>query len=408
MPDDSTPPKKTGPATIRVPGLRPPQDQPPSKREAALPVPFPKQGDGSGFQEAPQAEPESEAAEVAFKPLPEHPLRRFSLFGMADEIEANAAEAKPLLGKLAWQGQTTMIYAEPNTGKTLVMVKLVLDAINGGRIDPGNVYYVNADDGSSGLANKLRLLQDAGAHVIAPGHNRFETHQLAEMLTQAANDGSARGALVVLDTLKKFTDPMNKGETRHFGQKCGRYSMAGGTIVALGHTTKSPNADGSPRYQGTTDILEDFDTVYVAEPLRSKRDPNQRLVKFTMKKRRGDNPEAVAYAYAADSKIPYAEMLASVQAVDPDDLEDYAPTSEDVSDPQVMDAIVRLIEAGWDRGQMDLARTVSKECGISQRAAIQVLHRYTGNTPNEHLWNVDNGPHGKRIYRLIDQTRREP
>lgn len=340
-------------------------------------------------------------------PPSKNPLRQFSLLGRADEIEANAANTKPLLGRFVMQGQATMIYAEPNTGKTLTIFKLCLDAIEAGRVDPSNLFYVNADDSSAGLAVKLRLMQDVGAHMLVPGYERLKTDQLVSTLIEAVDGGSARGTCVVIDTLKKFTDLMDKRRTSEFAQVCRRYVMAGGTIVALGHTAKNPNSDGTPRYQGTTDILEDFDAVYVAQPLTSKAKADQRVVKLTRKKCRADSPETVAYAYATDPGISYQEKLASVRPVDPDDLSDYTVENEDVSDPLVMDAIVRLIKAGSVCGQMALAKAAAKECGVSHRAAIDVLNRYAGNTPNEHLWNFDKGPRGVRIYRLIDQTKRD-
>jgi hypothetical protein len=333
-----------------------------------------------------------------------NPLSRFSLLGRADEIEANAADTKPLLGRFVLQGQATMIYAEPNTGKTLVVLKLCLDAMEMGRIDPANLYYVNADDSSAGIAVKLRLLQDVGAHMLAPGYGGLRTDHLVKTLTQAIDDRSARGTCVVIDTLKKFTDLMDKKRTSEFAQVCRQYVMAGGTIVALGHTAKNPNADGTPRYQGTTDIYEDFDAVYVGQPFVRNANDGHRVVRFTRKKNRADSPEAVAYAYATDDGISYQEKLASIQVVDPDDLDDYATYSEP-SDPPVMAAIARLIQAGSVCGQMALAKAAAKECGVSHRAALQVLNQYTGNVPYEHLWNYRTGPRGVRIYYLIDQTK---
>jgi len=322
---------------------------------------------------------------------------------MADEIEARATAAKPLLGKFVLQGQATMIYAAPNTGKTLVVLKLCLDAIDAGRIAPANLYYVNADDSSEGLASKLRLMQDVGAHMLAPGFNGFKTSQLVEILTQMIEGGSARGTCVIIDTLKKFADLMDKKRSSEFAQVCRQYVMAGGTIVALGHTAKNPNSDGSPRYQGTTDILEDFDAIYVAQPLTSKTNADVKGAEFIRKKCRADSPETVAYAYAAKPGISYEEKVASVERVG--DLGDFV--TEQVSDPLVMDAIVRRIEAGCTDGKMALAKAVAKEAGVPQRAVVGVLQRYTGNTPNEHLWNFETGPHNKRFYRLIDQTKRD-
>lgn len=98
----------------------------------------------------------------------------------------------------------------------------------------------------------------------------LKANQVLDMMVQAANEDTARGTLIVIDTLKKFTDPMDKKRSSDFGQICRQYVMAGGTIVALGHTRKNPKADGTPQYQGTTDVLEDFDAVYIAQVMKRK------------------------------------------------------------------------------------------------------------------------------------------
>jgi hypothetical protein len=80
-----------------------------------------------------------------------------------------ATESKPLLGDRCLSGQATVFYAAPNVGKTLVTLRLVSDAVANGRINPGNIYYVNADDSSAGFATKMRLMNDLGVHTLAPG-----------------------------------------------------------------------------------------------------------------------------------------------------------------------------------------------------------------------------------------------
>ena len=46
-----------------------------------------------------------------------------------------------------------------------------------------------------------------------------------------------------------------------------------------------------------------------------------RVVKFTRLKSRADSPEAVAYVYSVEPGISYEAKLASVQSIDPDDLD---------------------------------------------------------------------------------------
>lgn len=332
---------------------------------------------------------------------PRNPLRKLTLKGQADAIEAQTAAITPFLGDFVMRGQATMIYAPPNSGKTLLLTALCQEALAAGRGDPDNLYYVNADDSAAGMVTKLRLLQDAGAHMLVPGFRSFKTPRLAELLRQAAENGSARDTFVIIDTLKKFTDLMDKRRSSDFAQICREYVMAGGTIIALGHTTKTPYADGTPRYQGTTDVLEDFDAVYVGQVLVPARGDGDRVFQLRALKRRADSPEEVAYAYSAASGQSYESKVASVRRIDIDDLEDYAPEQAFDSEPLVMDSIVSLLKDGFEGGKMQLAKEAAKRVKVSHRTAVQVVERYTGTDPLKHLWDYQIGAHGKRHYTLL-------
>jgi hypothetical protein len=332
------------------------------------------------------------------------PFDPYSLRGKAEEFEERALDTKPILGELVIQGQSTMFYAAPNTGKTLIVLSLVTIAIALDLIPANSVYYINADDSNQGMSTKLRILQDLGAHVLVPGFKGFKARDLMRLLKLAAETNTAQGTLIIIDTLKKFADPMDKKSSSEFAQACRQYVMAGGTILALGHTTKNPNADGTPRYSGTTDILDDFDSVYVLQAMSSTSAGTDRVVRFDRLKSRADSPAVAAYAYAAEDGITYQERLASVQPVDPAEIEHYRPVSEAVHDMTVMTALTTLIEAGEVQGQMAIAKAAAKACGASHRTALRVLNLHTGTTRYRHLWNYKKGDRGVRIYEMIDQT----
>lgn len=378
------PPKSIDPSRIVVPSIA-----------------SPNPGDvGKG----PLAEPGRPPAPAMFSPQEErrrlkakHPLLRFSLQDDADELEAEAADTKRLLGQFIMDGQATMIYAPPNTGKTLIVLFLILMAIEEGLIDPSNVFYFNADDGSRGLAVKNRLMAEAGAHMVAPGRRGLKTKHLVETMLQAIDEGSARGTLIIIDTLKKFADPMDKKENRRFAQICREYVMAGGTIVGLGHTKKTPKSDGTYEYQGTTDIKEDFDAVYIAH-VASTKVPGQRIVLFKREKKRADSPDLVAYSYAEESGMSYEEKLASVQAIDPDDMQIASEPGQNVDEARVVTTLLHLIDDGFTGGRMALAKEAARRCGVSERRALRVLARYTGTSFPDAYWTFQRVGRGKQVY----------
>lgn len=366
------------------------------------PPPHPRKLPGlSSGTDAEDAQPPPSTAQAAQSSTAKHPLNRFSLRGSAHELEANAADTKPLLGQIVMDGQATMIYAAPNAGKTLITLHTVLEAIAAGRIAADRVLYVNADDGSQGLAVKVRLLEDVGAHMLAPGHKGMKTKDLIEKLRQSIEDGTARGTLVIIDTLKKFTDLMDKKRTSEFGQVCREYVSAGGTVLALGHTRKLPKANGSPQYQGTTDILEDFDAVYVGELVQEEGRTDRRVVRFTMEKKRADSPNEVAYAYVDEPGVSYVEKLVSLEPVDPDGLRAYRDPDKKGDVVQIRMAIADIIGDGFFDGKMALAAAAASVCKISKRQAIRVIEECTGTTPGVHIWNTETGAHNTQSYRLI-------
>ena len=380
------PPKKTPPPRFTLP---PPREQ---SREQHRNEPAAKDP-GHAVHTAQAFEP----------PADRNPFRRHSLRGRAADLALSATQVTPLPGKFIFLGHLTTIYAAPGTGKTLIMIYILLESIRRGLIDPDRLYYLNADDNSLGLATKTALLEEAGAHMMAPGERGFQTRDLEKLLAEAAEGGFARGMCVVLDTLKKFTDLMDKKRSAQFAQSCRLFVSAGGMIISIAHTTKNDNADGTPRYQGTTDMLEDGDASYVAQLFNPKSGAANKVVKFTKLKNRATCPEAVAYTYAVERGLSYEGMVASVQPIDPDELDDYVPHKEvTVEEGPVINALMKLIESGAYEGKMALARAAAEECGVSQRAAIGILERYTGADAKDHcFWTMRRGQRGVQKYELL-------
>lgn len=329
------------------------------------------------------------------------PLTQFSLRGRGAEFEARAIKAVPLLGKIVLSGQATAFYAPPNAGKTLVTLKLVLDAIAEGRQNPENVFYINADDNSAGFAAKLRLLEDAGAHVLAPGYRGFKASELVNHLKAVGQVKGGAQVLVVIDTLKKFTSLMDKGAVTEFAQACRSATMNGATIVGFAHTNKNTSESGKLRYGGTTDLIDDFDVAYMMTPLSELTALGERVVRFENIKTRGANARVTAYAYAGEEDIGYAERLASVREVNEAELEAFAP---EAAAPAI--DLVPIVKACITEGsyaKMALAKEVAKRSGASEREALRVIERHTGTgDPARHLWHFERKARGAQIFFLND------
>lgn len=188
--------------------------------------------------------------------VPDTPLQNFTLLGHAAELESTAQQATFLLASIAILGQFTVWYGPPNAGKSLLAIALLLEAIEDRRVHAGNCYFINADDNQAGIAEKARLLEDAGVHMLAPGYQGFETGKLESLIRTMIDDNKCAGVVIFLDTLKAFVDLMNKGDARRVGRLVREFVSKGGTVIGTAHVNKKPDAKGGLTYAGTTDLTE--------------------------------------------------------------------------------------------------------------------------------------------------------
>ena len=164
---------------------------------------------------------------------PPNLLEKFSLRGQSDEIERRAGEEISILGNLALKGQATVLYAAPNTGKTLITLSLLIEAIKAKRLDPGKLFYVNVDDTARGLADKARIADEYKFHMLADGYLGFKSGDLLGLVNDLVASDQADGVTIILDTLTKFVDLMSATESRNFTKVMRRFVLKGGTLIAL-------------------------------------------------------------------------------------------------------------------------------------------------------------------------------
>ena len=331
--------------------------------------------------------------EIIEPSLSENPFDKYSLKGKAAKVEAFAVNAKPILGNIALAGQLTVIYAEFNSGKTLITLNLLIKSIREGIINPAKVYYLNMDDTSAGLLEKIHLADEFGFHMLSEGYEGFTSGKFIEIIEELVKTNSANGTLVILDTLKKFVDLMSKNESAAFAESLRQYALKGGSSIVLAHTNKA-KVNGKSQYGGTNDIMSDFDSGYVVEKI--SRDNGVNIVEFIKEKGRGSNVSNVSYSYSNDSSLSYCQILASVQEVDPTQLAVLKQVEQQKADEDIIDSVRHFIGQGTNT-KMNLARAVAKDSQVSQKTAIGIMERYEG---MEAHWTYSVGLKGAKIYSL--------
>lgn len=336
-----------------------------------------------------------------------HPLAQYSLLGHSQEVERQTVEQKPVLGEVALLGQATVWYAAPNTGKTLIALRLLIQSIQSGVIDPAKVFYINVDDSGSGLLQKLHLADEWNFHMLAEGYRDFKAENFLESLIELIETDEARGVIVVLDTVKRFTNLMDKTMSSKFTKIIRRFVVKGGTVLGLAHTNKRVGQDGKPVYGGTSDVLDDIDCGYTLAAIAQGPDATHKVIEFCCIKRRGNVANTAAYMYSNESNQSYSQLLLSVQPCDPSQVAPLKQVAESIMDADLISMFRACIEDGVNT-KMKLIEAVSERAKVSKRAACSVIERYTGNDPQVHHWSFSRRAHGAQVFMLLEPTAADP
>lgn len=327
-----------------------------------------------------------------------HPFARFSVRNDVERLKKQVVDQKFILDDLFLQGQASLLYAAPNTGKTLLILHMIMVGIERGRFDPRDLYYFNMDDNGTGAVEKATLAQEAGFEMVLPGEHGFSVDQFSTLLEEVMEKGRARNTIIVLDTLTKFTNTMSKEASREFSLLIRPFVLRGGTVIALGHTNKHVNTAGEPVYAGTSDLVNDFDCAYVLSDTKAAQG-DQKVVEFKNIKRRGNSALKAVYTYGVNEQ-DYQQLLMSVSRLEEADFNALEAQASLDRDDNVITAIRQAIGRGKNT-KMVLITAVREAAGISKRAAEKILVKYTGTCPQEHFWQVEVKAHGRMEYSLL-------
>jgi len=344
-----------------------------------------------GVAKLPLEKPSAEAGRSSST----NPLERFSLRGMSESLSREIGQQVQILGGLALIGQSTFMYAEPGTGKTLLTIALLCEDIKAGKIDPANLYYINVDDNAHGLVEKLSVAEEFGFHMLAENYNGFRAADFLGILGEMTDKGQAQGVTLVLDTTKKFADLMDKKKASDFMKVIRPFVAKGGTVIGMAHTNKNPGSNGKVVYGGTTDLRDDCDCCHTIEFLGLE--GNEKTVGFNNIKSRGNVLKQATYRYSIELAASYSAILLSVEAIDDAQRTIISQQADAKNDAEVVDCILGRIAAGTNT-KMALANAVAGDANISKRRALGIIEKYTGNDPVQHLWQFSVREHGRNVY----------
>ncbi len=315
---------------------------------------------------------------------------KFSLRGQSMDLERKLLSEVYILEQMALLGEITVFFAPPNSGKTLITLRLLFDAVDNQKINGDNVFYINADDSLKGITTKLKLCEQHQIHMLAPGQNGFEVSKFVKYLEKMVSSGSAHGKVIILDTAKKFTSIMDKESSSKFNSKLREFSQAGGSVVLLAHTNKNRNSDGQLVAGGTSDLIDDADCAFIIDVLSD--DGHTKTVVFQNQKRRGGCSTEVVFTYSSNPKN-YSSLIDSVEMTDNPELAkaEFEAAKQRQKDSKTIAAINEALEEGGI-SKTELVKKVTNEHGISRRDVFGVLERYVGDSVESiadgKLWRI--------------------
>jgi archaellum biogenesis ATPase FlaH len=349
-----------------------------------------------------------DAADFSDKPpTPKFSLNQFSVNGKSEVMRKKMHDDVFVLDGIAILGQLTVIYAKPNTGKTLITLAMLKDSIKAGRIKGENVYYINADDAYKGSIQKLELAEKYGFQMILPNSKEsaveFKVTEFNGYLQQLINDEAAHGVIIVLDTLKKFTDLMDKKKGSEFMKLAREFSLAGGTMIMLAHTNKNRSADGKVVAGGTSDIGDDACCAYTLDEVQGNSKTHKDVL-FENFKSRGNVEKELLVSYSVIPTDSYFDKLDSVQVANDADIEqakkERNAATKATEDELAINAIIDAIEQGNCK-RLEIVAYVNKAWGVPRRKVNDALDGYAGTKlSNSCFWRVDKDSTAK-IYHLL-------
>lgn len=335
-------------------------------------------------------------------------LLMYSLRGKSQDMFKQMQDDKFILGRIAVMGQITAFYAKPNAGKTLLTMRLLIDSIVADEINANNVFYINADDGFNALVYKNEIAEEHGFHMLAPGHRGFEHKNLVLIMDSMVKRDKAKGVIIILDTLKKFTDLMDKSSGSAFMKHARSFNAKGGSMILLGHANKNRNPQGGLVFSGTTDITDDCDCAYTLD--EASRTGDIKRVIFENFKNRGNVAREAGYEYSIREGQNYKELLDSVRTLDKkaevDAKADAAYNRQLEKDKLIIDAITETIQVGVTI-KTEIIQKVFTDGAIPKPKIYIVLERYKG-IEQCHLWAETIGYKNKKTYRLLGNRCQHP
>ena len=309
-----------------------------------------------------------------------------------DELKSRLAYTKWFIPDLAAYGEITHFYGPSGAGKTLLWVYLLLGLTPEQR---GRVLYLNFDDSPHGAVQKMEMLP--GLQMITEGLAQEWINDLA-----LAGDW-VKDRVIILDTLKKFADMIQKKSVKELFVVLRQLVNRGATIVTLGHTNKHLNEVGEYIYEGVGDIKADSDGLILIQRTTNPLNGESTIILTPDENKARAGQQEQAYRFAArDNETEYAELVLSGRALT---LEQIGREKANLREMELresyadeIDMVEYFLRKNPDSVQskiVDYWKENSDNYGFGRPRLMNALKALTGI-----CWTIRKGSNNSKIYSL--------
>lgn len=182
-----------------------------------------------------------------------------SSLALQESHVAEMQDAVFIVNQLIVRGHMVAIVAPANSGKTALLIHFAAQIIQQGY----QLLYVNVDAGPDDLKRHFEHSKKYGYKLIAPDAipGKSPRDVLVEFKRYLETGVDLSNTVIVLDTLKKFVDVIEKRAAKELYSLLRGLTVRGCTVVLLGHTNKHTNKDNQTIYEGTADLRNDVDEL---------------------------------------------------------------------------------------------------------------------------------------------------
>ena len=295
--------------------------------------------------------------------------------------DAISSTSHPMKSKMVAMTELSVVYGPTGSGKTLVTLSDIRRSILDKTIRGEDVVYVNLDDSPIGLAEKAELLAEPKVKMI----KEFNIMMLYSMI----DENVAKGKVIIIDTVKKIVNLMNKAEVADLMKHLKKFTHEGGTVSLIAHANKHPGPDGLPVLEGVGDLKNDADCV-----VRVQR--HKDIITMSNEKSRS-YVEQEAIFQTLETK-DYKLLMHSIQQLGGQDAIDLKEQREQEcfkeDNCRLIETITEMIGI-FPAQKTKLVKDLIEDTGLSRRFLVTTLELLEGD-----LWDLEKGPNNSKNYSL--------